>query len=62
MNNMFSYCAQIKNLDITNFNTENCNSFNDVFKDCFELTVHIKREHNTKFIEQIPEYVKVIIE
>jgi surface protein len=32
MNNMFSFCTQIKNLDLTNFNTENCNSFNEYLK------------------------------
>ena len=60
LNYMFAYSSQIQSLDLSYFNTEKSNSYKDVFLDCNQLTVYIKKEHNNNFIEQIPNYVTVI--
>lgn len=62
LNYMFAYTNQIKSLDLSNFNTENCISYENIFLDCNNLTIYIKKEHNSAFIDKIPNYVNVITE
>ena len=62
MNYMFESCTSLTSLNLTSFNTNRCNAFKDMFKDCTKLTVYLKSENNSKLIPNIPEYVNKVID
>ena len=62
MNYMFAQCSSMTSLNLTSFNSAKCNAFKDMFLDCQNLTVYLKKENNDKLISNIPDNVEVITE
>ena len=63
MEGMFKSCDKIKNINLTSFNTEKCNKFDDMFSNCDkDLTVYVKSEHCSNLIAAIKNYAKVVVE
>ena len=56
---MFAYNGNLMSLDISNFNTSNCNTFTNLFEECRQLTVSLNGRKCSKIISSIPEYVKI---
>ena len=46
MNRMFSYCSSLKELNISNFNTDNVTDMNRMFYQCtYELKLKIQSQY-----------------
>ena len=56
---MFSYDENLMSLDISNFNTSNCQTFTNVFEECRQLTVSLNGRKCAKLLSSIPDYVKI---
>lgn len=62
MKNMFNNCFNIETLNLTNFTSEKCKSFDSMFESCYNLTVILDiKDSNKELRNNIPDYVKVIV-
>ena len=57
---MFNNCINIKSLNLISFITNNCNSFESMFDNCYNLTIIIdKKASNSKLRNSFPEYIEI---
>ena len=55
MDFVFNSCYELIELDISNFKTQNCESFIGMFTGVNDLKIIIKEEGNEKLIKEIPD-------
>ena len=56
MENLFANCLTLKNLDITSFNTQNCQNFENIFLNDENLELYYKAKNCPNL--DIPPFIK----
>ena len=56
MSKMFMGCGSLKNLDLSNFNTQNVTFMNGIFSGCSSLKIENIITKDNKIFEQIEKY------
>ena len=58
---MFYSCKNLTELFLDTFKTNNCKNFSNIFGNCNNnLKVYINPIYNSKFVEEIEDYVNII--
>ena len=52
MNNMFYRCESLKNIDLSNFNTQNVTNMNEMFSNCISLTNLVLSNFDTQNVKK----------
>ena len=59
MNSMFASCTGIHYLDLSNFNTEKCTGFTNMFYDTKNITVKVSKSKGAKLLNEIRDLVEI---
>ena len=61
MESMFNSCKDLKYLDLTSFNTENCKKFSNMFANTENMTVLVNSNNCNNMITEIQDFVNLEI-